>query len=78
MKQVRKCSRNTSLGTTVAEVLPGPEMVHVVGAIEPIEEVRDPTRTALGQRDANGGELLEHPGPQQVGRGRADVHRLQA
>ena len=35
----------------VAEVLSGPEVVHVVGAVEPVEEVGDPAGAALGQRD---------------------------
>ncbi len=77
MKQVRKCSRNTSLGSLSAEVLAGPRPVHVVGAVEPLEEVRDPPGAALGERDPERRELLDHPRPQQVGGGLADVHRLQ-
>jgi hypothetical protein len=51
----------------VAEVLAGPEVVHVVGAVDAVEEVGDPAGAALGQGDAQVGELLEDPRPQQVG-----------
>ena len=44
----------------VAEVLAGPQAVHVVGAVEPLEEVGDPAGAAFGQREADVGELLDH------------------
>ncbi len=57
-------------GHSVAEVLSGPEVVHVIGSVEPVEpveEVGDPADAALGQCEADVGEPLEHSRPQQVG-----------
>ncbi len=64
-------------GEAAAEVLLGPGVVHLVGAVDPVEEVGDPAGAALGQRDAQVGVGLDHPRPQQVGRRGLDVHRLQ-
>ena len=47
-------------GSAVTEVLTGPRVVYLVGAIETIEEVGDPARAALRERDMQRGELLEH------------------
>jgi hypothetical protein len=48
-------------GHPVAEVLPCPGAVHVVGAVEPVEEVRDPAGAALGEGETDVGVLLENP-----------------
>ena len=50
-----------------AEVLTGPRAVHVVGAVEAVEEVRDPAGAALGERELDVGELLDHARPEDVG-----------
>ena len=44
----------------IAEILPRPEVMHVVGAVDAIEEIGDPAGSAFGERDAHVGELLEH------------------
>src|SRR5271163_776249 len=62
------------LGT---EILTGPQVVHLVRAVDPVGEVRDPARATLGQREAQIGELLDDARPQEVGSSGADVHRLQ-
>jgi two-component system nitrogen regulation sensor histidine kinase NtrY len=49
----------------------------VKNAVEAVEEVGDPARAALGQRDADVGELLDDTTPEEVGCRGADVHRLQ-
>ena len=64
-------------GEAAAEVLLRPGVVHLVGAVDAVEEVGDPPGAALGQGDAQVGIGLDHPRPQQVGRGRLDVHGLQ-
>ena len=64
-------------GQPAPEVLLRPGAVHLVGAVDPVEEVGDPAGAALGQGDPQVGVGLEHPGPQQVGRRRLDVHGLQ-
>ena len=61
---------------TSAEVLQRPRAVHLEGAVDAIEEVRDPTGATLGQGDAHIRVRLQDPRPQQVGRGGLDVHRL--
>ena len=49
-------------GQLAAEVLPRPGRVHLVGAVEPLEEVRDPAGAALGQGDLDVREVLDHAG----------------
>ncbi len=56
-------------GHLLAEVLAGPRRVHLVGAVDALEEVRNPAGAALGQRDLEVGILLDRLGPQQVGGG---------
>ena len=60
-----------------AEVLQRPGPVHVVGPVHPLEEVGDPAGAAFGERHAQVGKVLQDPGPQEIGRGGLDVHRLQ-
>jgi hypothetical protein len=43
-----------------AEVLARPRRVHVVGAVEALEEVRDPSGAALGERELDVGIVLDH------------------
>src|SRR5271167_222521 len=62
------------LGT---EVLTGPQVMHLVRAVDPVGEVRDPAGAALGQGEAQVGELLDDARPEEIGRRGADVHRLQ-
>ena len=58
MKQVRKCSRKTSLGQAPTEVLQRPGAVHLVGPVDPLEEVGDPPGAALGQGHPEAGNCL--------------------
>ena len=64
-------------GQLAAEVLMGPRRVHLVGAVHPVQEVRDPAGAALAQGDLQGRVLLDGRRPQQVRSGLHDVHRLQ-
>ena len=64
-------------GEPAAEVLQRPGAVHLEGPVDPREEVGDPPGAAFGQGHPQVREVLEHPGPQQVGGGRLDVHRLE-
>ena len=45
-------------GQLAAEVLPGPLVVHLVGAVHPVEEVGNPSGPSLGEGDANLGKVL--------------------
>ena len=49
MKQVRKCSRNTSLGSRPPKSWPVQRVVVLVDVVGALEEVRDPADAALGQ-----------------------------
>jgi hypothetical protein len=65
-------------GLEPVKVLTGPDMVAVVDAIKPVEEVGDPSGAPLGEGHLQRRIVAEHPGPQKVGSRHADVHRLQA
>src|ERR1700722_983061 len=59
------------------ELLTSPEVVHLVGAVKSVQKVRNPPGSPFGQRYPDGGEDLEHPGPDEIRGSLTDVHRLE-
>ena len=53
-------------GQLATEVLTRPLVVHLIGAVHPVEEVGNPTGPTLGEGDAKIGKCLDHAGPQQI------------
>ncbi len=77
MKHVITCSLKTSDGSRSPRSMAGPVAGVLVDVVDPLEEVRDPADTALGQRDAQLRELPKHRAPHDVGGGLDQVDRRQ-